>query len=552
MPPSLILPSVHYFASPCHFAKKEDLLFFLDLKRAEVAMASGRLDEAFQILHRSSEREHRDGQRLTDQLISALVDRATQHLTDNRLDDARHDADKARQFGGRKSDITDLLQRISAADAARRHRQQRRDDVLASAKQQIQVGAYSVGARLLEGLKEDQSATGAATTERLAESIETRRSIVEDALARIQTAIDGGKYDSAVSVISNLQADQRVHSKIVTLAKQAVLPLVEQGFSEIAAGRLDRAAVIDDMLRPLQTASPGVGELQRCLTLCQAARVALEAHRYAEAESQLARLNQMIDGGTWINEARTAIADAMRQLNLVSAGPLGLLSDQPSTTGTHPESASPFFQPSAGGQAGPGRCLPDRSVLQVDGLGGLLMLTSDLVSIGAASSPSSGEFDVSLLTEGATASISIRRSGDDYFAESAARFGVNGQQLTRKLLKSGDSIAVGTRGRLRFLKPVAASGSAVLQMTGSGLARRDIRSVVLMADSLLFGPQGSHFRISGLEIPIVLHCDHNGYSLREATSRRSVLQQGVRITPATLTVGESVLMKDVRFALVDA
>ena len=56
-----------------HFAKKEDPLFFLDLKRAEVAIASGRLDEAFQVLHTSSEREHRDGQRLVDRLVAALI-----------------------------------------------------------------------------------------------------------------------------------------------------------------------------------------------------------------------------------------------------------------------------------------------------------------------------------------------------------------------------------------------------------------------------------------------------------------------------------------------
>ncbi len=108
-----------------------------------------------------------------------------------------------------------------------------------------------------------------------------------------------------------------------------------------------------------------------------------------------------------------------------------------------------------------------RSVLQVDGVGGLLLLSSDVITIGTTSS--SSRLDVPLVTEGTAAFISIRRDGDDYFAESSELFRVNGRQETRKLLTSGDSIAVGARGRLRFLKPVAASSSAVLQITGSRL-----------------------------------------------------------------------------------
>ncbi|MDG1897986.1 MAG: hypothetical protein P8J37_24050, partial [Fuerstiella sp.] len=191
--------------------------------------------------------------------------------------------------------------------------------------------------------------------------------------------------------------------------------------------------------------------------------------------------------------------------------------------------------------------LPLRSVLQVDGVGGLLLLSGDVITVGI--SASSSRIDVPLVTEGAPGLISIRRDGDDYFAESAEPFRVNGRQETRKLLTSGDSIAVGARGRLRFLKPVAASGSAVLQITGSRLARRYIRSVVLMSDSLLFGPAGSHFRLPHAEFPIVLHGSRDGYALREAVSRTSTSQPAVRTAPAAINVGESVVMKEICFAL---
>ncbi len=516
-----------------------------------MAIAGGRLDEAFQILQTSSEREHRDGQRLTDRLIAAFVDRANQHLSEDRVEDARYDADKAQRFGGRQPNVTELLRKIAAIDTERRHRRQRRDEVLESAKQQIEMGAYTAGSRLLEGLTEDQSVAGAATTQRLADSLEANRKIVEDAAAKIQEAIDTGNHEAAVTVISKLQTDQREHSQIAALIPQAIGPLVEQGSLEVTAGRLDRAAAIGDVLRSVQSSLPAVVEFQQCLLRCHDAQQALKSDQYAVAESQLALLAQTVDGAAWIDEARNAVADVTRHLHIVSAGPLGLLPEDAQEHLRPPVSPSPtpvaMPRPSEG--------LPDRSVLQVDGVGGLLLLTKDVVAIGTVAigtvASSSASIDVRLATEGIAASINMRRNGEDYFAESTAPFAVNGQQVTRRLLASGDSIAVGNRGRLKFLKPVAASASAVLQITGSRLSRRDIRSVVLMADSLLFGPGGSHFRVPGLELPVVLHCDQNGLTLRETTSRRRGSQPAARTAPATLNLGQSVLMKDTRFALVE-
>lgn len=533
-----------------HLTTKDDLLFLLDLKRAEVAIASGRLDDAFHVLQTSSERNHRSGQKLTDRLVSAFVARATQHLVEERIDDARHDGDKARQLGGRQPVVTDLLRKISAVDADRRDRQQHRHEVLALAHQQMQAGAYSVGVKLLDGLKGDQSAGGAASAERLAESIEAKRAIVDDASARIQAAIDGGRHEAAVAVVKSLSADQRAHCKIAGLTQQVAASLVERGFSELTAGRLDRAAAIGELLRPQQLASPAGGEFEECLSRCRSVREYLRAHQYVEAEAQLTLLSQTINGGAWIDLARTAIADAIRHLNSVSKGPLGLMDDQLNEPPSSAHASALRRQQSTEADPAGSRYLPVRSVLQVDGVGSLLLLSRNVVTIGTSSSSSSG-FDVALLTEGPAATISIRRDGDDYFAESGVPFGLNGQQVTRRLLASGDSIAVGARGRLRFQKPVAASSSAVLQITGSRLARRDIRSVVLMSDSLLFGPAGSHFRLPAVESPIVLHCDGAGYVLRETATRVSASQPAVRAASEALPPGDSVVVRDVRFALVD-
>ena len=523
-------------------------MFFLDLKRAEVAIRSGRLDEAFHVLQTSSGRAHRDGQRLVDRLVAGFVDRATEHLTENRIDDARHDADRAQQLGGRLSAVTELQKKISVADADRRQCQQHRGDVLESARQQMLSGAYSVSAKLLDGLDVSPSAADGAS-ERLAASIETRRVVVDDAVVRIRAATAAGDFESAVAIIGGLHTDQRTREEIVALTQEATGPLVERAFQELSAGRIDRAAVIDHQLQSFQASVPRVRELQQCLARCRSARKYLEEHRYAEAESQLSVLAQVVDGGTWIDQARTAVAGAIRDLNSVSAGPLGLLNEE---QGSEPISAMevlPVSQRMDEARQFSGEGLPRRSVLQVDGVGGLLLLSADVVTIGTTSS--SARIDVPLVTEGTEEMISIRRDSDDYFAEAARPFRVNGREETRKLLTSGDSIALGARGRLRFLKPVAASGSAVLQITGARLARRDIRSIVLMSDSLLFGPTGSHFRLPGTDSPVVLHCSRGGYALRESVSRESASQQAGRAVPAALDVGESVVLQDIRFALMD-
>jgi len=78
----------------------------------------------------------------------------------------------------------------------------------------------------------------------------------------------------------------------------------------------------------------------------------------------------------------------------------------------------------------------------------------------------------------------------------------------------GDTIQVCRRGRLRFNRPVAASSTAVLQPTAAGFTRGDIRHLVLLEDSLLFGANGTHFPIHSVDAVIQLSLIENQYSIR--------------------------------------
>lgn len=514
-------------------------------------MASGRLDEALQILQASDQRRHRDGQRLTDRLLQAFVDRAHQHLEGNRLQDARGDAERAGLLGGRQAAVAELLQKIAAAEAERRRSRQECQNVLASAEKQMRAGEFAAGAQLLDGLPPDASVNTAAVADQMARSIEVRRELLEQAADRIQQAIGQEDYEGAVALLGQLLPEEQTASSIAALSRDVAAPLAEQGLSDLAAGRLDRAAATGALLQTLPTGCTAALELQRCLSGCAAIRQSLTAHRYEDAESQLRILEQILAGSSWVAETCEAVGQIAGRLNQVLAGPLGLLPDESlqSSRGAASEAVSAVSSDRhAAGLPHRGTGLPLQSVLQVDGLGRLLLLTGDVISVGA-SSDSSRRVDVRLLTDGEHGAISIRRDGDDYFAEAMAEFRVNGTPVKRRLLASGDSIAVGQRGRLKFLKPVPASSSAVLQITGARLVQREIRNVVLMADSLLFGPAGAHFRVADVVRPLVLHSGSDGFALRETSPVRAEHRRGDRSSSVSLNSGQSVLMSDVRFAL---
>ncbi|MFG0289284.1 MAG: hypothetical protein ACF8CQ_13985 [Rhodopirellula sp. JB044] len=166
-------------------------------------------------------------------------------------------------------------------------------------------------------------------------------------------------------------------------------------------------------------------------------------------------------------------------------------------------------------------------ILQVDGIGSLLLLRSDRVSIGGEST--TAPLDISLRTVGVSKPIRIYRDDEDYFW----------QCESQRLLSSGDSIAVGRRGRLRFTRAVAASNSAVLDVSGVKLLRSDVRRVVLVADSVLFGHSGCHFTLPNMDPPVILQPCGDAYTLH---------RQG-GYDRQTLTHGGGVCINDVRFTL---
>lgn len=512
-------------------------MFQLDLKRASLAIAAARLDEAFELLTTSADRTHRDAQKLIDQLTDRFVERATQHLAANRVDEARQDADRAVHLAGNRLDVAELLNSIRKNSHIRQSEQQGRNQILQAVKQQADAGRFSLGKRLLNQLPKDQlSQRGQRAADEAELMLTHRRQITEELVQQISIAAKNDSPEKLLATIQSLNPADQSHPQICGFRDSSIQAVCEQGQAAVQEGRIDRAVAALEVVRPWQ--HPAAEELSRLVSCCSDTNAAIARQDYASAETSLRILNQLIQA-KWIAGSLKQVQTIQEQLKEYQAGPLGMLKHFDQTVlqsfAEKPkpkQHRSPAFDPAIGPSTDTSR------ILQVDGIGSLLLQTQDVVTIGKASR--SEPVDVELLTEGLRAPVVIRRTGEDYFVESAAPFLVNQRETQRHLLQHADSISLGHRGRLKFSRPVAASGSAVLNVSGARLKRQDVRHIVLLDDSVLFGAAGCHFKLPDTRTPLLLHRTEHGYAVRELGSE-----------PHPLTANQPTEVGSVRFALQD-
>ncbi|MDV6033609.1 MAG: hypothetical protein F9B45_26655 [Phycisphaera sp. RhM] len=498
----------------------------VQLKRIATVIAAGRLEEAFDRLVATPQREHREGQRLTDLLIEKLVCRAQQHLAQQRYADAHADCAKAQILAGRTEQVAHLAEQINRMQSEQHSRDATEQELSQAARIQAQLGHFTLGQNLLP--------TGPSHS-RLAAELERKRDLAVDAAARIERAMDSDDWSTGIAIVQSLDADVRRHHLVAEKLNAMIPPIVQRVVGDLESGRLDRAAACLHEALQLAPTDARLEELRTSLNRCITALERIGQAKYTDADHQLSLVGQVIGQPRWISETRQTLAELSRHAASVRSGPLGLLDGNLSLAApepaSHPTQAPETTEKVSGTFSG-------AWVLRVDGLGAILLLDADRISVGSSSR--SQRYDLPLQTEGPSAALFIRRAGEDYFAESEAEFGVNDQPTKRRLLANGDSIGFGRRGRLKFRKPVPASGSAVLQLSGAGLAKREIRCAALMADSLLFSPQGGHFSISGCERPIVVFRALDGYAIKYAGSGGDVRQ---------LEADRSVLLGETRFTL---
>ena len=494
-------------------------MFQLDLKRIETAINGGRLDEAFDRLTRSAERSHRDGQRLIESLSEALAQRAEQHLNEERCEDAESDIRKAIELAGRKPELADLRDRVFRRRDEQSRLREREDVVHRSVQNRILASQFTLAAKLIPDRKDGEP---------LAETLDQHRLVLEDVAQKMDRAIERQDPAEVIGLAQSLEPQLLHHQTIRSRVKRAVEPMLAQSIADFTQGRLDRVSSFVQAIAAIGIEQAEVSELAQASERCRVAKRAIEQSRWADADRELGLLAQVYPDPDWLRDARQSIAEIMRSQHAIQSGALGLLDAN--------GSVSKPMVPSTGEKVRPTN---QSMILQVDGLGGILLLTDDVLSIGSASR--SGTFDLPLLTDGPHSPIEIRRSGEDYFVQSASEFLVNDQPTRRRLLVSNETIQFGRRGRVKFRRPVPASGSAVLQLTGAALPRRDVRYVALMCDSLVFASTGGHFTVPHSNGPLVLYRDRDGFVIKQPGERGLDRQK--------LNLGQPLLVGETRFSL---
>ena len=422
-----------------------------------MAIEAGRLDEAIRLLQSPAVAKHASGQRLSDRLIAELLSRAQTHLDHGRLQPARADAGLAGQLGGQQVAVLELLQRIEN-------------------KYDSQAG-------------------------------HVRDAAEADLLDRLNSLIKANDHEQTIQWFTTQPNSFCQRSEIQALIAKPIAQIKQQATVDFESGRLDRCAAKVDLLQQTGDQSHQINELKAQLERCRSIDQAVQQANFEVALRNIQQVQRVSPKNSWVKSMVAAIKQCQTGIETLHAGPLGLLPsrsfaafDSPSMPAVDrpkqmrvPETPAPKLATNSACQ---------KSLLQVDQLGGVLLLRGNSISIGTPSIASNST--IVLQTEGLTSQIQISRDGEDYFVSNADGLRVNNILAQRHILASGDVITVGHRGRLKFLRPMAASNSAVLIVQGAKLKRRDIRGIVLVDDAVVFGDSGCHFSVPNLPRRVIL------------------------------------------------
>jgi hypothetical protein len=535
-------PSRLFFLSVL-FSSVESIVFNLRLKQAEISLRDGRLEEAAALVIEPGIREHRDGQSLITKLVAALLDRATEHLAADRRVAAQQDLDAARQLGGNAARIAEcesqLHRRISATDRQRR----RERELLLEAQLEVDAGNCELGEQLLLRAACDESAV-----DRLSDQLAAKRSRIDAAVVRARWLVESGRTNDAVAAVVELHSFCPKHSALSSLIDQVTGPVVDQILGEIEAGRLDRVRALIERVRPLVTLDPDLAEFEQVVALGRLASQSIEQSNFDDALRTIRQLRTLLPEADWLKTLEQNTQRAAELAGELQASPLSLLAEPTIANSPRIEIHSNEYSPGSNGyrKTRPTESAGDRWLLQIDGAGSVLVLTSPFLSIGNASR--AGHCDLALAGDSGDTPALLTSQGGGYRVVAAGQCSIDGVQCCEKLLPADAKLSFGPRCSVRFRRPAAVSYSAAIDLTGTRLSRPDIRTVVLFDETMIAGAaRTSHVVNRSLEQPIVVFQRDGRFFARSGFAVRQAGQDP--IAPVPVSPGEFVDVGGVRLRL---
>jgi len=471
-------------------------VLFLRLKQAEIALADGRLDEAYEIAKAADLRRQRSGQDLIGRLARALLKRGRDHLLADRPLVAAHDCEKAEQLAGNLPELAQLRAAVAAVLEAGHESQQRCAQLLAAARRQFERGQLTLGQQILA---RNQHRYGEAVM--LADMAENQRAVVEAVIARANEALQRDDWQAAVEAVGRATPSVCGDAHIREVANQIVERMMPKVSEALDQGRLDIAQNLVARVERVAADSMEIEQVRQTLKQCSAIWSAIDHGKLREAEEMVRRLMTVLPRAKWLSTVNENLKRAAESLEELRTGPFSLLSqDITIMVGAKP--------PPLPRQQFPKLPMSDELsnnfTIRVDGVGSFKILRGQRITIGSVSS--SKRVDLAVLAEPHLPTVAIERDEEDYFLRSPLPVAINDQPTTGKLLINGDRITLSSRCRLTFARPSPASNSALLHLTGARLQKADVRSVILLDRELIIGPgPNAHIRCDEMIDSAILH-----------------------------------------------
>jgi tetratricopeptide (TPR) repeat protein len=402
---------------------------------------------------------------------------AREALEGGRLEEARRLLTEPSVQGHRKRGP--LLAQLARAHVQRGEGHLNRDDVEAA---------------WLDLLVAEQLQTGEKSCETL------RQTLARWGLGEARALLHAGEPKRAAEALTRLQ-ERNVRSPEQEVLDQAVgswlaaRELGEQGEWTPALEALARAR------RLLPESYPCLEKLWQELEQKQDSLVEL-----------LPRLHEALDQRHWrqvIELAGQVLAVAPQHGEARRARSLAWQAVEPATVAMRPNAAPPSLltTPSAG--VGP------RFLLWIDGVGGYLICPGARLTLGQAGPDAA--VDIPLVADISRLHATLTRDEEGYLLEGHRPIQVNGQAVTRALLRGGDRITLGTTCQLQFRQPAPLSLSGRLDLASGHRLPLSVDGVLLMADTLILGPGTQvHVTVPDLEQPLVLFRNKDALGLRFA------------------------------------
>jgi len=431
-----------------------------------MALNAGRPEEAGQILQQASVRDFLPAKRLSHEVAQQLVSRAEQHLQQGDSTASWSDLQQAARLGGCDGRVAEL-------------REAQAQQGLERVRRLLIQGETKLAAEQIARLEQRQLGGNPCRTWKL----------IVHLVSRAKELSDRGKANAAVEVLERatrlLPEPQDEFAEMITTRKTQLKQQADELRS--LSAKLHQALTVEAWTEVLTTAE-AVLELSPAHTAARQARrrawyaVGMHATRVSPVSRQRNndRRNNQLARSLQSTHAWTSSAKV-------------------DTKAMHEKSGK-------------------RVITWIDGVGGYLICLGDEVVLGQPAG--SGGAEIPILADLSRRHASIRREGEAYIVAPIHHVRVDGVELTGPMvLKDGVLIELGAAVRLRFRKPHALSGTAILTLESHHKTEPAVDGVVLMSESCVLGskPQ-SHIRCRDWTDDLVLFRRGDDLQFRTASS----------------------------------